>query len=689
MSLPCVGSNSALAVSVVPGNGQLVVQWTAPAGGAAGLRDYDVRYRSAPTSRVWTKLLDENERTSRSTTITGLTNGTAYQVQVRAGDGEWSAPVTGTPGTSLERLSFGAARVEDQLYEQFVAVVPLALPAAVGGVGAVTYALSPTLPAGFAFDAASRTLSGRPTVAAAPRTYTYTATDRASGEKASLSFAIEVEASADETPLRQKSLAAQSRALLSSVTDVIGERFHPRAKSGSDDTAQTPTAAESAVSLLGSLAGRGTVSPAGGATLTPVPTWGGGAAEGKQAGSLVRNSAGWEDLLWGRSFAARLAAGEDGGSEGGYTLWGAADRQSFSGTPEMGTYSGDMRSVYAGADRRFGGGWLAGAAVARSWGAANYTPSSDRSAKGELTTRLTSLYPYVRGKVSSGLTLWAIGGYGRGEAEDGRGADAAGEPGELTMTMGAAGLRRDLMEQGGVALAVVGGAGSLSLSSSGGGLTVSDLSAGVRRARLAVEASLTSRAVTPFVQLGGRYDGGDGATGTGVELLAGLRASTLRLDLEARGRWLAVHSAAGYGEYGAMARLDVKSRPDGTGLRALLTPRWGAADALSVAEVGALGAAGVSSLRPGVSWLPEGQALSLDGELSYGWRLRRLPGVLSSTTSHSRAGFGRDLTRAGFSYLSPEGMRGGGLRMEFTLGRDRWLDQGVSYQLQLNVSRTF
>ena len=136
-------------------------------------------------------------------------------------------------------------------------------------------------------------------------------------------------------------------------------------------------------------------------------------------------------------------------------------------------------------------------------GASDYTPSSDGRITGELTTRLTSLYPYVRGKVSNGLTLWAIGGYGRGEAEDARGADAADEPGELTMTMGAAGLRQALVEQGGVALAVVGGAGSLSLSSSGGGLTVSDLSAGVRQARLAMEASRTSGAVTPFVQLGG------------------------------------------------------------------------------------------------------------------------------------------------------------------------------------------
>ena len=257
------------------------------------------------------------------------------------------------------------------------------------------------------------------------------------------------------------------------------------------------------------------------------------------------------------------------------------------------------------------------------------------------------------------------------------------------MTMAAAGLRQDMLERGGLTLAVVGGAGSLSLSSSGGGLTVSDLSAGVRQARLALEASRTSGAVTPFVQFGGRFDGGDGDTGTGLELVAGLRASTPRVDVEARGRWLAVHSAAEYGEFGAMGRLAVKSRPDGTGLRALVTPRWGAADPLPVGEGGVLGSAGASRLRPGASWTPEAHALSLDSEVSYGWRLKRLPGILSSMTSHSRTGFGRDLTRAGFSYFASEEETGGGLRLQFTLGRERWLDQGVGYQLALAVSSAF
>ncbi len=565
VDLPCSESATvgALEARLVPGDGQLTVDWTAPSGDGAPIDDYDVRYRADAETGAWTELADATESAAPSATITGLTNGTAYQVQVRAGDGEWSATVTGTPAAPAERLTFGEARIEDQRYRQHAAIAPLVLPAATGGEGAVTYALSPALPAGLLFDAATRTLSGAPSVATAASTYTYTATDgAASPAQASLSFTIEVEVSAEEAALRRDALAAQGRALLSSVTGVIGERFRPRSSpAGGEGTRGAAEAlGEALASMFGSWSSQGRVGGAGGAAfargvgpaghaarvgggldgLSGVGGAGGfvgssaagsdiglgglwasgagrfdGALPGMRPGSPGIGGGGWDGGLWGRSFAAPLAAGEDGVGASRYTVWGAGDRQSFSGAPEQGRYSGDVRSFYVGADRRLGTDWLAGAAVGRSWGAADYAANAAGATEGRLTTRLTSLYPYVRGAVSSGLELWAIGGYGRGEAGDARGMEALGAPGELTMTMGAAGLRQDVAERGGVALAVVGGAGSLSLSTAGGGLTLAGLSAGVHQARVAVEASRASGAVSPFVQVGGRYDGGDGQTGGG------------------------------------------------------------------------------------------------------------------------------------------------------------------------------
>ena len=824
--LPCAESSAVGAVEVrlVPGDARLTVDWTVASDeGGAVVDDYDVRYRVDGEAGAWTELAGATQGKGTTATIGDLTNGTAYEVQVRAanpaGGGVWSAGATGTP-VAAGGLSFGDARIEDQRWRQYAAIAPLVLPAARGGAGAVTYAVSPALPAGLVFDEASRTVSGAPSAARAAATYEYTATD-AAGATAGLTFAVEVEMSDEEAALRRDALAAQGRALLSSVTGVIGERLRPRSEgsgpAGAGGRGSAARLGEALASLLGlptgrGLSGAGAAGPgpsagaafAGGMGYAPASggdggrgalsalgsgsgpgmggpsgsgsargrgglaghgwagggggLWGPGSAGGMGglaglgpaggAGGLAglgpagglgglggigsfgglggRGSSGagspgalggpsplgrgglggalpglgsgpsafgagaWDGGLWGQSFEAPLPVGGEGGGASGYTVWGAGDVQSFSGSPEAGRYSGDMRSLYVGADGRLGADWLAGAAVGRSWGSADYTAAVDGAVPGRLTTLLTGVYPYVRGALSAGLEVWAIGGYGRGSAADARAGELAGEPGDLTMTMGAAGLRRDVAEAGGVALAVVGGAGALSLSSSGGGLTVSGLGAGVHQGRVALEASRASGAVSPFVQVGGRYDGGDGETGAGLELVGGVRASTARVDLEARGRWLSVHTASGYSEYGAMARLSVKSRADGTGVRAALSPRWGLADELSLDGGGLLGGAGSSPLDRGGAWASSGRgrALSLDGEVGYGWRARRLRGVLSPLTSYRRTGFGGDLTQVGLSYQSSASLRGD-VRMQFTLGREQWLDRGAGYRLALAVLSVF
>ena len=65
-------------------------------------------------------------------------------------------------------------------------VEDLVLPAASGGTAPLTYRLSPALPAGLTFDAATRTIAGTPR-AAAETVYTYTVID-ANGASASLSL---------------------------------------------------------------------------------------------------------------------------------------------------------------------------------------------------------------------------------------------------------------------------------------------------------------------------------------------------------------------------------------------------------------------------------------------------------------------------------------------------------------------
>ena len=70
----------------------LTVTWSAPANDGPAITDYDYRHRTSPDGS-WTEVTD-TAITALSATITGLADGTAYDVQVRAtndeGTGDWS-----------------------------------------------------------------------------------------------------------------------------------------------------------------------------------------------------------------------------------------------------------------------------------------------------------------------------------------------------------------------------------------------------------------------------------------------------------------------------------------------------------------------------------------------------------------------------------------------------------------------
>ena len=89
--------------TLTAGDGQLAVGWSAPADNGAAIIDYDVQYR--PAGGSWSEL--GGQLLDRRATITGLTNGTTYEVRVRAGNsvgkGNWSASATGTPASVPSR----------------------------------------------------------------------------------------------------------------------------------------------------------------------------------------------------------------------------------------------------------------------------------------------------------------------------------------------------------------------------------------------------------------------------------------------------------------------------------------------------------------------------------------------------------------------------------------------------------
>ena len=80
-----------------------------------------------------------------------------------------------------------SADEHERMYEVGTAIEPVTLPEVTGGTPPFTYSLTPALPLGLTFDAATRTISGTPLVAAPATEYTYTVTD---GANASMSVPL-------------------------------------------------------------------------------------------------------------------------------------------------------------------------------------------------------------------------------------------------------------------------------------------------------------------------------------------------------------------------------------------------------------------------------------------------------------------------------------------------------------------
>ena len=99
------------------------------------------------------------------------------------------------------------APVRDQHFVVGSTIVPVELPAAAGGVGPNRYRLSPNLPPGVVFDAATRKLGGTPTAESALAAYTYTVED-AAGNTSSQTFGIQVHAALALPPIEDHQFAA-------------------------------------------------------------------------------------------------------------------------------------------------------------------------------------------------------------------------------------------------------------------------------------------------------------------------------------------------------------------------------------------------------------------------------------------------------------------------------------------------
>ena len=345
-------------------------------------------------------------------------------------------------------------------------------------------------------------------------------------------------------------------------------------------------------------------------------------------------SPGIDDLLQSSAFEISLNAAEDGDEmsvgSAQWTVWGRGDLQFFESRPDRGaTYDGDLRAGYLGIDARFGDRWLAGVAVSRTNAEADYDTGGDGAAEsGSLEVKLTGVHPYLRYVADARSELWTILGAGQGEIENSSADDMTRETSDMRMLMGAAGIRHSLDPVESLNFAYLSDVGFARVETDDGLEAIDGLTVDTWRLRMGVEASHNAElesgaALTSFMEVAGRFDGGGDEEEVGLEISPGFYLSdpSTGFGVEVRGRLLALHSAENYKERGVSVTASVSPGPGDLGLSLSLSPRWGAptGDAETLWRDHALERLDSSDERR--------DALSFDARLGYG--LRSMDGLLT------------------------------------------------------------
>ena len=440
---------------------------------------------------------------------------------------------------------------------------------------------------------ATATLAGsRLTVAPASEgesSVTVTATNDAGSVSASLGVRVVTDPA--ELEAVESVLASIGRAVLTGVTDSVRARFGPRSAIG-EQSASTSVQ-------------RGRTQVVPGASAVLGNRWPGSPMHGTRSGGWD-GSGFFEPQVSGDDwfettnrtyrrgmvpFSFSLDSAQSASTGPAWGVWGRADAHRFESGIDGSSHDGTLTAVHLGADARVGD-WLAGVSVARSAADADYrfersVDACGRGGVGEgmVDAELTSVHPYVGRQVGRGQ-VWATVGVGGGEVSVERCETGHRNEADLSMRLGALGGRHPFAGGERIEISVVEEIGVLDLTTENAVGPVGDRSVRVRQARLGLEAAGVAPAdcecsLTTFVRAFARGDWGDGATGAGLELAAGVRYRNhpRRLGIDAGIRALAVHSAEDAAERSANLTFSLLPKSDGTGWRASLAWRRGARNA--------------------------------------------------------------------------------------------------------------
>ena len=289
-------------------------------------------------------------------------------------------------------------------------------------------------------------------------------------------------------------------------------------------------------------------------------------------------------LLGDSDFAMPLNADGDGGLGGAnLALWGSGDYRNIGGDSNNVDWDGSLFSAHLGVDVALQPGLLAGVMLAWSEADLEYTNRNTATATaGDYELDMTSLHPYVGWRALDGrLDLWTTVGYGSGDLKI---TEATANPATADATLQTLGIGGSgtLLASRDTELRVKGEVQATRLEvGQAQDDAFNDMEVSATQTRLALEATRTLTApngaqILPSLELGMRHDGGDGATGNGVEIGAGLRYhnATRGLTLETRLRALLSHSGDTK-DQGLSATLNLTPGADRQGLSLTLTPAYG------------------------------------------------------------------------------------------------------------------
>ena len=265
--------------------------------------------------------------------------------------------------------------------------------------------------------------------------------------------------------------------------------------------------------------------------------------------------------------------------------WGRGDYRNLEGGDDRPTqWDGDLVSIHVGVDWEVRPGLLAGVMMSWSDGKFDYRNRGDPR-EGTYDSELTSVHPYVSWmSFENALQVWATAGYGRGEIEINDGSGKYSSDTRLkTVAVGASTVLASEHNT------IMFGTSTLRLKAEGnvteikadGGNGINPLTADVERARVVLEGRHVCERgpgewLIPWIEVGARHDGGDGLTGTGMEIGTGVRYSNAAkgLTVEGEARYLINHSDD-YDEWGFHGEIRVDPGADGRGLSFSLAPSLG------------------------------------------------------------------------------------------------------------------